>query len=247
MTSNLWVLPAELGEELMESEYAYEACQVASYLLWGMSGRKYSGVKTVTEHYEALTRDSFNRLDFAVPNQNYVDLVLSTREYVPQNKIRLRGQPVQKIISVSNANGDVYSEDEYFVTDRRFLNLRTPRDVDMVVTYTYGVRPPVAGWMAARRLAREFALLWSGSDECSLPSRVTTITRENVSYTMLDAQDFIQELRTGVYEVDLFIKTNNPAGAQRKSKVFSPDIRRASKVTNAATGWKLVSSEDIIP
>ena len=49
--SNLWVDVNELGSTYAESQYAYDAVKTASYLLWGMSGRKYSGVTTVTERY----------------------------------------------------------------------------------------------------------------------------------------------------------------------------------------------------
>ena len=48
---NLWVDVNELGSTYAESQYAYDAVQTASYLLWGMSGRKYSGITTVTERY----------------------------------------------------------------------------------------------------------------------------------------------------------------------------------------------------
>ena len=38
-------------------------------------------------------------------------------------------------------------------------------------------------------------------------------------------------MRTGMYVIDLFIKTVNPDGARRKSKVFSPDQPRARSYT----------------
>jgi hypothetical protein len=44
-------------------------------------------------------------------------------------------------------------------------------------------------------------------------------------------QEFIDELRTGVYSIDLFLKTTNPDNARRKSKVFSPDQPRARRYT----------------
>ena len=46
----LWVNVEELGV-FADSDYAYDACKTASYLLWAMSGRKFSGVTTVTERY----------------------------------------------------------------------------------------------------------------------------------------------------------------------------------------------------
>jgi hypothetical protein len=50
-----------------------------------------------------------------------------------------------------------------------------------------------------------------------------------VSYTLLDSQDFIDDVRTGVYAIDLFLKTVNPDKARAKSRVFSPDVPRARR------------------
>jgi len=87
------------------------------------------------------------------------------------------------------------------------------------------------GKMAARTLAIEFVKLWTGDDDCALPQRVTSISRQGVSYTLLDSQDFIDDLRTGVYAVDLFLKSANPDKARAKSRVFSPDVPRARRYT----------------
>jgi hypothetical protein len=96
--------------------------------------------------------------------------------------------------------------------------------------------------MAARKLAIEFARLWQGDENCELPQRVTSVSRQGVSYTILDNQEFIDELRTGLYEIDLFLKTVNPDNARRKSKVFSVDTPRARKYV--AKPPKLVADAD---
>jgi hypothetical protein len=89
--------------------------------------------------------------------------------------------------------------------------------------------PPATGVAAARILATEFIKLWSGSDDCALPSRITSVARQGVSYTILDNQDFIDDMRTGLYIVDLFLKSSNPDKARTKAKVFSPDLPRARR------------------
>lgn len=49
--SGLWITVPELGPDWETSEYAEQAVQSASYVMWALSGRKYSGVTTVTERY----------------------------------------------------------------------------------------------------------------------------------------------------------------------------------------------------
>jgi hypothetical protein len=86
------------------------------------------------------------------------------------------------------------------------------------------------GKMAARMLAIEFCKMWSGED-CELPQRVTSIARQGVSYTILDPQEFVAQGRTGIYFVDLFLKSVNPDGAKNRARVFSPDLARARRLT----------------
>ena len=47
MGTSLWIQPEELGA-YADTEFAQEAAETASYLMWAMSGRKYTGEVTVT-------------------------------------------------------------------------------------------------------------------------------------------------------------------------------------------------------
>jgi hypothetical protein len=100
--------------------------------------------------------------------------------------------------------------------------------------------------MAARTLAMEFAKLWAGDDDCALPQRVTSVSRQGVSYTILDNQEFIQELRTGIYVIDLFLKTVNPDNARKKAKVFTPDVPRARRYTAKPLALTANASFDLV-
>lgn len=245
--SNLWVTPEELGE-YANSEFAYEACKTASGLLWAMSGRKYSGVTTVTERYVCQNRvfrlgASVNTyqallLDGAVFNipsdefDNFNDRVVDGLS--PESRIRLRGRPVTKVHSIRRRDGLVLDPSSYYLVDHSTIQAATGvpwTPCNLEITYSYGTYPPTMGKMAARTLAIEFAKLWSGDDDCALPQRVTSISRQGVSYTLLDSQDFIEEMRTGIYVVDLFLKSVNPDKARTKARVFSVDVPRGRRYT----------------
>ena len=245
--SNLWVTPEELGE-YANSEFAYEACKSASGLLWAMSGRKYSGVTTVTERYVCQNRvfrlgASVNTyqallLDGAVFNipsdefDNFNDRVVDGLS--PESRIRLRGRPVTKVHSIRRRDGLVLDPSSYYLVDHSTIQAATGvpwTPCNLEITYSYGTYPPTMGKMAARTLAIEFAKLWSGDDDCALPQRVTSISRQGVSYTLLDSQDFIEEMRTGIYVVDLFLKSVNPDKARTKARVFSVDVPRGRRYT----------------
>lgn len=250
MASNLWVNVEELGT-YGESQYAYDACKTASYLLWGMSGRKYSGTTTVTEKYVS-SYDPYLRLGASAKNyqpvlvNGHVENVRSDGfgrfgEYdflgdgtSSRSRLRLRGRKVVKIHNMRDQFGKIISPSKYYLSEHSTIIANpganwSPSNVE--VTYTYGTPPPTAGKAAARILAIELVKLYEGDDSCALPQRVTSISRQGVSYTLLDSQDFIDELRTGIYAIDLFLKTANPDRARARARVFSPDVSKARRTT----------------
>jgi hypothetical protein len=245
MTNNLWIQPEDMGDYAY-TEYTLEAAQVASYLLWAMSGRKYTGETIVTERYTCTLRNNrmgpssktnspvlFGGDVYNIPSGDYDEYSELTSDGMsPDSRIKLRGRPVTRIHAIRNRTGAVIDPSSYYLVDHSTIHIKagtpwTPCNTE--VTYSYGTPVPIAGKMAARKLAIEFARLWSGDEMCELPQRVTSVSRQGVSYTILDNQEFIDELRTGLYEIDLFLKVVNPDNARRKSKVFSVDTPRARR------------------
>jgi len=255
--SNLWITPEELGV-YADTEFAYEAAKAASYLMWSLSGRKYSGTTTVTERYVCATlsyrygpsvRNNKAELILGdVYNIPYTDMdsytAVTTDGLSPQSRLRLRGRPITKIHTIRNRAGVVVDPSSYYLVDHSTIQAVsgakwTPCDIE--VTYTYGTEPPTLGRLAARTLAFEFCKLWNGDDDCMLPQRVTSVSRQGVSYTILDSQEFIDDLRTGLYVVDMFLKSVNPDKARAKARVFTPDVPRGRRYTPKA--YKLAASD----
>lgn len=259
--TNLWIQATELGD-YSYTEYSEEAVQVASNLLWAMSGRKYTGVTTVTERYTCTLRNNrmgpsdrtnsavlFGGDVYNIPSGDYDEYSeLVADGLSPDARIKLRGRPVTKVHTLRNKTGTILDPSSYYLVDHSTLHIRagtpwTPCNVE--ITYSYGIPVPVAGKMAARKLAIEFARLWAGDEMCELPQRVTSVSRQGVSYTILDNQEFIDELRTGLYEIDLFLKTVNPDNARRKAKVFSVDTPRARRYTPKALSFVADADYDL--
>ncbi len=251
MSSNLWTNVEDLGSTYADSDYAYDAVKTASYLLWAMSGRKYSGTTTVTERYVSIF-DPYLRAGASI--LTYVPTLIDgdvrnlrlggsglygDDDYLgdgtsSNTRIRLRGRKVVKIHTVRDIDGNIIDPSQYYLVEHSTLLASpgatwTPSNVE--VTYTYGTPPPTAGKNAARMLAIELVKLYEGDDTCALPQRVTSISRQGISYTVLDNQDFIDDLRTGLYAVDLFLKTSNPDKARARARVFSPDVPKARRIT----------------
>lgn len=130
MTSNLWVLPEEMGDYAY-TEFTLEAAQVASNLLWAMSGRKYTGETIVTERYTCTLRNNrmgpsskttspalFGGDVYNIPSGDYDEYSELTSDGMsPDSRIRLRGRPVTRIISMRNRLGTVMDPSSYYLVD----------------------------------------------------------------------------------------------------------------------------------
>ena len=246
--TNLWTTVEDLNE-YAESDYAYDAVKTASYILWALSGRKFSGVTTVTERY-VCQYDPY--LSTGGSAFNYAPTLINGSVYnLPGGgydrtgrhdfmadgtsihaRLRLRGRKVIKVHAVRTIEGEIIPPSQYYISDHSVLQAVPNANwnpCSIEVSYTYGSPPPSAGRAAARLLATELVKMYEGDETCALPQRVTTVARQGVSYTILDSQDFIDELRTGLYAVDLFLKASNPDRARARARVYNVDIPRARR------------------
>lgn len=99
-----------------------------------------------------------------------------------------------------------------------------PRCVDLSVPeafeveWVYGRDVPPGGRNAATKLTAEMAAACSDADiACQLPQHITQVVREGVTYTIIDSMKMLDEMRTGLYEVDLWLAADkigksSPAG-----------------------------------
>jgi hypothetical protein len=112
------------------------------------------------------------------------------------------------------ADGEVLDPSAYRIENRRYIarldGQTWPRCADLTdpeafqITFTYGRPVPIGGQLGAAALARELAMSCTGG-ECQLPEHVTNITRDGITYTVLDSLRLFQEGRTGVSQADLWL------------------------------------------
>lgn len=143
----------------------------------------------------------------------------------------LRGRPVRSVTSVKRYRDGVDLEYTLFQNGR--IELAQPRscrrDERADVTYEYGSPPPLLLQNAIDALSAELVLAESGSAECRLPEQATSVTRQGVSWTLIDPNNFLDKGRTGIYEIDLAIAA---AGAVKKrARVFSPEYPPPERVS----------------
>lgn len=109
------------------------------------------------------------------------------------------------------------------------LTLTAGEEGTWSVAYTWGVPVPVDGQLAAGMLACQLAKAWAGANDCKLPERVQTITREGVTVGFLDPFDGLDSGRTGVWLVDAWVASVTKPAV--RSAVYSPDRLGATRTT----------------
>lgn len=160
-------------------------------------------------------------------------------------EVKLPNAPVNEVSEVK-VDGDILDPADYFVDDEFRLVRRDGvwpccqrNDLDDTevgtwsVTYSWGTPPPPAGVLAAAVLGCEIAMACdpeTPEDKCRLPRRVTSIIRQGITIVMAPS-DFLDPRtgKVGIYEVDLFVATYNPAHLQEGGVVLSPDTFPTSR------------------
>lgn len=137
--------------------------------------------------------------------------------------VRIDGAPLAPTAwRVDDGNQLVRQDGQFWPTHQDF-RLADGAVGTFEVDYYRGFRPGPLLIGAAQRLASEFYLAATGKKH-SLPSNVTAVTRQGVSFQM-KAPLFVDGL-SGITEVDLVFRRYNPHGLSAPTLVASPDSLR---------------------
>ncbi|MGH3921879.1 MAG: hypothetical protein ACRDTT_03210 [Pseudonocardiaceae bacterium] len=103
-----------------------------------------------------------------------------------------------------------------------------PMVTTTLITYDFGRLVPHSGKLAAIILAGELGKAFAGK-ACALPARVTSVTRQGLSFDMLESLEVLKEGLTGLYAVDQWIMATNQSRRGQVGQVWSPDIAEARR------------------
>ena len=177
----------------------------------------------------------------------------------PQNRVHLPGRPIISVESVKlggqevtgwevenrssirlprTCNSWIWSSSGWSWTGYGSLHdaLYPKKCGPLIVEYTYGSPPPEQIEKAIESLTCELDKAYSGDwGSCRLPERVTSISRQGMDMTILDPQDFLENGKTGIVEVDLAISIFNRGKAKRRARVYSADYLPARRLSSGGS------------
>lgn len=211
----------------------------ASECLYALSGRKFPGIKQSVVRPVARLEQSpefATNLPWPMNSWGFCCGGIHATCYAPRF-IGLGRSPIVSIEEIT-IGGDVVDPINYRVDDQKWLmktdccsGWPTCGDCgDFIVSFTFGQNPPQMGKDAALVMSAEiYRAMTPGVSQCKLPARLTSITRQGVSFAVIDPMDFLNNGLTGVYQIDMFINAFNPARQIRKPLVWSPDMVNTAK------------------
>lgn len=194
-----WCTTSEVDDLVKGSpsqELLLRYAEYATSVLYDVSGSCFSGEATVETSYVVNTRGIVKLNDW----QPVRDVTTAT----------IDDEPVPFRLSPAGT---------YVVVDRRHVG------ETLVLVLEVGQDPPTSGRLAAAALAAELLrgdpsyAETIGADDVRPPFRVTSISRQGVTYTYTNPSDATSKGRTGIYEVDLFLAAVNPNNVRRQPKV----------------------------
>jgi hypothetical protein len=191
--------------------------QVASELLTRLSGYQIHPAGTAVEDFRAAPR--VHRL---TPNFMPLKEIIGVARLLPD----CSESPVD-ITGWCISGHSVYFNPVHCDLGSWYIDACTCAPVNgeaLRLTYAFGSTVTASAQRAVLYLARQ---LWlechPGQGECELPERVTSVNREGLSYTIFDPMTFLDQGRTGLPRVDLWLASVNPSKAKRRSAVYTPD------------------------
>lgn len=240
-----WATPADIPEayrERVTDEQWERFLMQASEILWALSGRRWYGVGCEETATLRSTPPTAGRASWPYHSSwgqcacwssaSWVDDMLWPprswgAEHLSVAAIKLPRNPITSIVSVTE-DGDTLDPSSYRLTRSGWLerldgSWAVCGDVTDI-TYEFGEPPPEGGVQAAVLLAVQLMLDFVGDGKCRLPQRVTSITRQGISMSMIDPMDFLPDGKTGFYLVDLWLASVNPLHRPARGYMFSLDV-----------------------
>lgn len=196
--AEVWVDPTTLSTD--DPDLAETAAISATYALWRLSGERFHGDQCWIDDYRTIRGYCYIQLDhWPVSEVFSVSRVDLCGDAIAATGI---GDVVENWCNAGDGLVKVCCGGSEYST---VCGCSSQGSIVRVHYKTANNLPPGAD-RAAYRLAEEYVKAYRGQ-ACSLPERVTSITRQNVSWTILDPQDFLQDGLTGIGPIDQWLAT----------------------------------------
>ena len=217
------------------SEYYDDATAIATRVMYELTGRRWVWPAITTTEFvdlnpwpNVISLQGRPVIEVISVVRTFDDGTAVEQPYVLENGYRIRLTEYRQLSQTVVLGGDPDFIASQYITQGSLISpaqfgqyfaVIPPRRI--AVAYTYGSRPPAEiGW-AIEVLAKEIQLAMNDDEDCRLPQRITSISRQGISISALPPESFLVSGYTGIPEVDQAIRNFNPGRAKRPARVYS--------------------------
>lgn len=224
--SEVWVDPDLLSQD--DPDIAEQAALSATYALWTLTGERFHGAQCWIEDYRTIRGFCTIQLDqFPVADVFSVSRVDLCDD--PAIAVTGIGTPITGFCNLGDGLVSICCNDVNYGS----TGCSCPSNGSVVrVHYSTANNLPPGADHAAKRLAEEYLLAYKGK-ECALPERVTSVSRQGASWTILDPQDFLQDGLTGIGPIDQWLATT---GLRSRWFKFTDPLRSVPRSSSTLYG-----------
>jgi hypothetical protein len=230
MPNAIWPLTWPSGAtDGVPAEQVALAEEFAAAAMRALTLNRVGGVPVTVMPYQHCARPRFGSMRNLYWHEAYLGCLCDFGCTCPGERGVVLDGPVGRIDEV-RLNGTALADTEYALEEGNRL-VRTDgkpwpgcAGPAFTVTYLNAYEVSAAGSYAAGVLAREYLKAITGAKNCRLPSNVTSVSRQGMSFEM--STGLFPEGVTGITEVDTYLMQWNPHGLRTAPRVYSPDLRR---------------------
>jgi hypothetical protein len=225
--AEVWFDPSLLNTP--DPDLAEQAAVAATWALWTLSGERFHGEQCWVEDYRTVAGYCTIQLrQWPVTEVSYVSVVDMCDTPIAATGL---GTVVEGWCNRGGGEVRVCCGGGYSST-WGFAGCNCGSGRVVRVHYKTGNNLPPGADRAALRLADEYVLAATGGD-CQLPERITSVTRQGVSWTILDPQDFLADGLSGIGPIDQWLAQ---VGLRSRWASFTDPLRSVPLVASTVVG-----------
>lgn len=209
----------------VDDDYVLDAVEDASLAIYYLTGRHIGGSKQVTVTPNDLARDACGPYRLNLGLWPVTDIIAVREEGADQD---VTDYHIDEWTYIVKDNGEQFPRRANWYAAAGDTDDNEDSDGGYVfeITVEYGIPAPRLIKRATRALACALYCDATGAaapSSCSLPDRVTSVTRQGVTMEIDNFTNLMNDGSTGIYEVDLAVRVFNPTRMQSPSFVWTPE------------------------
>lgn len=228
--TELWADPDRLAEEKsLTPEESARAVLEATWAINVLTGSRFSGPQCWMEDYSIRPGQTRLQIQRTVDDLFYVELRTGCSDDDPDEIVEdLNGACLVGggLVQLRHGGDNRFMYDPMYSGGLGAAPCGQSGEIARVMYRTENT-VPLGADRVVMDLAEQYVLALHGDKKCKLPERISTVTRQGVTWTVMDPQEFFRNGLIGIGSVDHWLNIiNSDARTLRATNTLHSGVRR---------------------